>query len=558
MSKLAHFQRVLEGANDVYHLQNLAPWIEKSLYVDGELMSMHGKYSFQADIVNDTSRVNNTVKPAQIGLTLTTIAYYLAGMATQTTFNVIYCLPTAGDAAKLTTTKVNPMIANSPVVRNLLNGDVNSNELKQIGNNFLFIRGSRSETAALSVSADCLVADEIDRCDPDTLKQFRSRLQASKLGIVRQFSTPTIEGVGISKEAETSKRYRHMAKCDCCSHTWLPSYHSDMVIPGYDRDLSELTKYNIKDVQWQDAYWKCPSCGRDPRFDPKNLQWVLENLQDNYEAHTYYVSPITACQLLLPAYLVRTSTEFNTRAEWQNQVLGETAEDTNEQLTKVDIERCMVQADLSSSEVHFLGADMGLLCAVTVGRMTATGELLVVHREMVPLGKFEERRRELIMQYRVIISVHDVYPYTSMIMSICDWDPNAWGCIFSTAKTPEMYTLQRKVENAEEGKLNLNLVKSNRTASLDSLRDLIKAGKVFVTKQNDVEDSRLMEHMLSLKRTQVFQGDELQFIWQKSDGNDHMMFSMLYLYLACKLQGTATGNDWGGSSLVKKFTLKMK
>jgi len=212
MSKLAHFQRVLEGANDVYHLHNLAPWIEKSLYVDGELMSMHGKYSFQADIVNDTSRVNNTVKPAQIGLTLTTIAYYLAGMATQTTFNVIYCLPTAGDAAKLTTTKVNPMISNSPVVRNLLNGDVNSNELKQIGNNFLFIRGSKSETAALSVSADCLVADEIDRCDPDTLKQFRSRLQASKLGIVRQFSTPTIEGVGISKEAETSKRYRHMAK----------------------------------------------------------------------------------------------------------------------------------------------------------------------------------------------------------------------------------------------------------------------------------------------------------------------------------------------------------
>ena len=143
-------------------------------------------------------------------------------------------------------------------------------------------------------------------------------------------------------------------------------------------------------------------------------------------------------------------------------------------------------------------------------------------------------------------------------MSICDWDPNAWGCIFSTAKTPEMYTLQRKVENAEEGKLNLNLVKSNRTASLDSLRDLIKAGRVFVTKQNDVEDARLMEHMLSLKRTQVFQGDELQFIWQKSDGNDHMMFSMLYLYLACKLQGTATGNDWGGSSLVKKFALKMK
>jgi len=553
-----HMQRVQEGANDVYHLHNLSPWIEKNIFVDGKLMSMHGKYSFQADIVNDTSRVNNTVKPAQIGLTTTTIAYYLAAMATQAPFNTIYSLPTTNDAIKLTTTKINPILYGSPRLRSMLNSDVDSTELKQIRNNFLFIRGSRSETAALSVSADCLVADEIDRSDPDTLKQFRSRLQASQLAIIRQFSTPTIPGVGISKEAETSRRYRHMGTCSCCNYKWLPSYHVDMTVPGYTNDLKEITKYNIKDIRWQDAHWRCPNCGRDPKFKPETLEWVVENHLDNYEAHTYYVTPITACQILKPAYLVRTSTEFNKRSEWMNQVLGETSEDENEQLTEKDIDASMVQAELFSSEVHFLGADIGQLCTVSIGRMAQDGTMLVVHREFVPLQKFVSRRLELIREYRVVASVHDVFPETNLIMGICDVDPNAWGAIFSAAKTPEMYTTQRKVEDAEEGKLNLDLLKVNRTVMLDSVKDLFKDRKIFLKKKESVDDDKFKLHMLSLKRTQIFQKDELVYSWQKTDGEDHSFFSLGYLLLATKLVGTVSSVAATGDSLVRSFRHKVR
>ena len=546
----SHFQRVKEGANNVYHLHNLSPWIEKNLYVDGNPMSMHGKYSFQADIVNDTSRVNNTVKPAQIGLTTTTIAYYLAAMATQAPFNTIYSLPTTNDAIKLTTTKINPILYGSPNLKAMLNSDVDSTELKQIRNNFLFIRGSRSETAALSVSADCLVADEIDRSDPDTLKQFRSRLQASQLAIIRQFSTPTIPGIGISKEAETSKRYRHMATCSCCAYKWLPSYHTDMVVPGYLDDLKELTKYNIKDVRWQDAHWKCPSCGRDPKFTPERLEWVIENPMDNYEAHTYYVTPITACQILKPAYLVRTSTEFNKRSEWMNQVLGETSEEENEQITESDVETALVQAELASSDVHFLGADIGQLCSVSIGRKTSAGELIVVHREFVPISNFIKRRLELIREFRVVASVHDVFPETNLITGICDADPNAWGAIFTTSKSPELYVPQRKKENSEEGKLNLDLLKVNRTVALDKVKDLFKARAIFIKRGQD--DDKLKMHMLSMKRTQIFQNDEMKYSWVKSDGEDHSFFSLMYLYLATYLVGTIETTE-SAVQLVRKF-----
>ncbi len=548
-----HFQRLTDEVSNRYNLHNLSDYIEKNIYLEGKRMSFKNGYQFQKAIVNDTSRATNISKLAQIGATTATCAYFLAGMATQPRFNVIYALPTASDASKLTTTKVNPLIYESPALRRMLDKDVDSVELKKIANNFLFTRGAKSETAALSISADCLVIDELDRADPETVKQFRSRLQASPLQIVKQFSTPTIQGLGISKEAETSKKYRHMAKCACCNHTWLPSFHTDIIIPGYGGDLKDITSTTIKDVQWQQARWNCPECGRDPKLKETSMTWVCENPGDNYEAHTYFISPATACEVLKPSYFVRVSTEFAKRSEFLNQCLGEVAEEENEQVTQGDIDRALVDSPLDSSEVHYLGADMGLLCAVSIGRLTTQGQLVVVHREMVPLANFESRRRELIRQYRVIASVHDSQPYVSEIMRICDFDPNAYGAIFTSSKNPELYTLQEKTEDAEEGKLNLRLLKINRTALFDNILGMWKTGSIVIHKDTKIRD----DQYLSLKRAQVMQKDELVFAWVKSDGNDHMMFSLGYLYLACRLR---RGAGWaeGTVPLVSSFAVQQR
>ena len=550
-----HLERVRDGADNVYNLHNLSAFVEKNIYLEGQKYTFGEKYGFQKDIINDTERVTNTIKPAQIGLTTATMAYLLAAAATQPRFNVIYALPTANDANKLTTTKLNPLISESPEVRRLVDPDVNNNELKKIGKNFVFIRGSRSETAALSISADCLVADEIDRCDPDTLRQFRSRLQASELQIVKQFSTPTVEGLGISKEALTSRRYFHMAKCDCCGNVWLPSYHTDVVVPGFYADLEEVNKTNIKDLSWKEAHWKCPNCGKDPNLHPSRLQWVCENPNDSYDANTYYVTPVTACLVLKPSYLVRTSTEFNTRSEWKNQVLGETSEEKDEQLTLEDIEKAEVQGVFSSSDVHYIGCDMGLLCSVAIGRPVEDGTILVVHREEIPIGVFKQRVAELKREYRIANSVFDAYPYVPTITEVCDNDPNAYGSIFTTSKSPELFTLHEKEENTEEGKLNLRLLKVNRTVGLDGIKDLFKAGKILLAECKLA--NKLRPQYLSLKRVQKFVNDELTYIYEKTDGQDHAHFALLYLHLAIQLRGRAAG--WvkvGSVPLLRKFRVR--
>lgn len=550
---LDHLERLQEGVADTYSLTSLSNWVEKYAYLEGKKFSFDG-YEFQRSVMDDPSRVVNTVKPAQIGLTVTTMMYFLSVMATQK-MNVIYALPSANDAAKLVTTKLNPILYGTPELKRLLNVNVDSTELKEINGNFLFTRGTRSETAALSVSADLLVADEIDRCDADTLKQFRSRLQASQYRLVRQFSTPTISGYGIAKEAEASVRYRHFCTCAHCGHRFLPNYWSDIVIPDYDRPLNELDRINLKDVKWKEARWNCPSCGKDPEISKERLEWVAENPTENYEATTRFISPATAYRVLTPSYLVRSSTEFNTRSEFINQVLGETSEEENQQITVGDLERAITTSPLDSTELHCLGADMGQLCHVTIGRLTQDGTLLVVHTEAVPLANFEVRRQELCRQYRVVVSVHDTQPETFLVSKITDRDPNAWGAIFTTSKTTELFTTQQKSQDVEEGKLNLRLVKINRTAMLDKLLEQFKGSKVVVARNPDT--GRFISQMLSLKRQQTMIRDEFTWAWIKTDHNDHAHFSMCYLLTACLLRGTAGAWTTGaGVSLVSSFRMK--
>lgn len=546
-----HFQRIKDGVGNTYNLQNLAAYVEKSIKLEGRKFTFGHEYGFQRDILNDDSRVNNTIKPAQIGLTVTTMAYVVAAACTQKKFHSIYGLPTAGDAMKLVTTKLNPLIDNSPDVARLLNKNIHSSELKEINGNFIFIRGTKSETAALSISADCLVVDEIDRCDPDVVKQFRSRLQASKIQIVRQFSTPTINGVGISKEAETSKRYRHMSTCVHCNHIWLPSYHTDVVVPGYSGDLEYITKHSLKEIRWNEAHWMCPHCGLDPQLHPSRLQWVCENDSENYEAHSYFVTPVTACLVLKPSYLVRTSTEFNTRSEWMNQVLGETSENKEDQITLEDVEKAEATTPLDSSEVHVMGFDMGLLCNVAIGRVTQDDTILVVHREQVPVSQFEKRRLELIQKYRVVASVHDVYPYTPEVMRVCEYDANAYGAMFTTAKSVQLFTLTEKEEDVDEGKLNLRLLKVNRTSMLDEVKNAFKGGKIAMAPT--ITD--FSSHYTSLKRTQVFVKDELTWVWQKTGTEeDHQHFALGYMKLAWYMRSR---QGWSNEStnLVTSFKL---
>lgn len=535
-----HIQRMRDMVANVYGIHNLAPWIEKHTYLDGKHFTFDD-HEFQKDILGDTAPTSIIVKCAQIGLSELAYRYAIAACCTQDDFTVIYTFPAAGDAEKNAKTRIDPLIEGSPEVRRLVNPNLNNSETKQFGrNSFLFFKGTFSSTQALSTPANAVIHDEWDKSDTTQGSVYVSRLQHKPHRIRKIFSTPTIEKFGVSKEAETARRLKHMAQCNRCNHMFLPNYFTDIVVPGWDRSLEEITKRNIHTIRWQEAHLKCPKCGKDPQLHHSRMQFVCENSGENHEANAWYVSPFSAHNILKPAYLVNTSTKFERYSEFKNQTLGITAEEKNDSIQEGDIIDAEMP-NLGSSELHCMGSDMGITCHICIGRIAVDGTFLIVHREQVHYTHFERRSAELAREYRVIQHVMDSQPYLDLVTRITKSRPNNWGAIFVNTKSPLAFTVQQEEADAKEGKMDLKLVKVNRTAALDNLLGVIKDGNWRINSSDLNEEYRAQ--MQTLKRVQKFTKDgELTYVWEKTgQENDHFHFATLYLWIATQMRGMVSG-----------------
>ncbi len=539
-----HLSRLRDGVNNTYALTNLAPWIEKNTYLNSRKFSFKD-HEFQQAILADPAKTSIVIKCAQVGLSEILYRYAVAACITQDDFTVIYTFPSATDAETNNRTRVDPMIEGSPEVLRMVNPNMNNSSVKQFGrNSFLFFRGTFSGTAGLSTPADCVIHDEHDKSDITAASVYVSRLQHKPHKLRKIFSTPTTEGYGVSKEAETANRYKHLVKCNSCAHIFLPDYYTHVVVPGWDVGLEEITKDTIHKSNWRDAYLACPSCGKDPQLHHTRTEFVCENPSETHDANAWYISPFSAPNVISVPYLVQTSTKFKRISEFKNQTLGLTAEDENESIMDSDLDRNL-QTNLKSSDLHVMGADMGLTCHICIGRVTPNGEVLLVHREKVHYTQFEVRSRELAAEYRVFTAVMDSQPYTDLVTRICRARPNWWGALFTSSKNLSAFSLHAEDENIQEGRMAMRLLKVNRNVALDELLGIIKDGKLVVQMQPDHDEFKA--HMTSLKRLQKFTRDqELVYVWEKTgDEQDHYHFALLYMKLACDIRGTA-----GGSGLV--------
>lgn len=549
----ASLSRLRAGIKDIYSLSNLDEWIVLNTKIHGKPFSFKDR-EFQIPILRDKKRRRNVVKCAQVGLSELSYRWAVAACCVMPDFSIIYTFPSSTDAENNNKTRIDPMIDESPEVARLVNPNLNNSSIKQFGrNSFLYFKGTKSETQALSTPADAVINDEYDKSDITNASVYESRLQDKPHKIRQIFSTPTVERYGVSKEALTSNRLRHLATCDHCQHIFLPDYFQHVVVPGWDKPLEEINKDNIHLTKWADAYLRCPRCGKDPNLHHTRMEFVCENSDEYHESNTYYVSPFSAHRRISIPYIVQSSTLYERFSEFKNQVLGITAEEKNESITEADMRLARMPYKMDSTELHCMGCDMGQWCHVTIGRYTNDGTLLIVHKERVPLAKFEERTRELSAQYKVVVRVMDTQPETDLVRRITENTPNAWGAMFVNTKGLRKYALDDVDEDKEEGKLNIKQVKINRTATFDAVLQLIKQGKLKFAANDD--DELFINQFQSIKRIMKFdKNKDIYASWEKTDGKDHYHLSTLYLYLACDIRETAgsVGAAGVGIPLVSK------
>jgi len=240
---------------------NAIAWILNNNIVNenGSLIEFRD-HSFLIDPYLDNSEKQVIRKCAQIGWSTLAIlrSFHLARYAGA---NIIHTFPSRNMSKDFVVPKVDPLIIKNPTIKELVG--VDSVGLKQIGDRFIYYRGSYEQTEAISTSAHIIINDEYDRSNQRVLKTYRSRLDDAKrerpeLGWEWQFSNPSIPGYGVDVWWERSDQKHWFVKCPHCGYNWYLKFPENIDFERKTRVCAkcrkDLSKADLLDGKWVKKY----------------------------------------------------------------------------------------------------------------------------------------------------------------------------------------------------------------------------------------------------------------------------------------------------------------
>jgi len=365
--------------------------------------------------------------------------------------NIIYVLPTQNIVKDFVAPKVDPLLQGNPVIASMITKD--SVTLKQIGDRFLYFKGSSSEREAIAISGDTLILDELDRMiDMQVVNTYDSRLQASDNPRRWRLSNPSGIGFGIDALYNESDQRHWFVKCQYCSHKWFISFE-----PHDDKR------------HYVDQETKTFNCGNCHKVlsdaDRQNGEWVQKF--PSRESHGYWLS-----QVMVPyvtAKRIMEQREESNEQFFHNFVLGEAFTPSDLVVNRETILRATAPSSIQPVNVA-MGVDQ------------KASELHVV--AMTPQGVFDHRKvksweevEHLMLQWQATVVV-DAMPYPTMPKHLAEKYPDKfYMCYFKESRTMDILTWKK------------NIVFADRTRLLDTLAQEIADTKLmFRERPSELED----------------------------------------------------------------------
>ena len=556
MSELftTHLQRLKAGASQATAISETSRWIADNTFIQGKPYS-YVNHEYQQRILDSEGKEVNVRKCSQVGISELAIRKALALCGMIKNFTCIYTLPTAGFAATVSKTRVAPVIADSPYLRQLAS-DLDNVEVKQFDKSFLYLKGAASSNSPISIPADYLVHDELDFSDPLVISQYQSRLTHSPYKMKFKLSTPTIPGKGIDAEFQRSKRFFNFTKCNHCNHQFVPDYYEHVKIPNYLDDLRFISKRNLHSIDYSKAEVICPKCGKAPDLGPMYREWVCENPTENHVAEGFQVSPFDAPRIITPGYLVEASTQYPDVGQFINFNLGLPFFSQEAVLAPAEVQATITSTIFDGSQSFVMGIDVGMSCNIVIASCSWDGSMQVVHLEKVPMQRLRERYKELRLAFKVRMSVIDSLPYTDLVLALQAMDQNLLASVYSELKGVEFFQVKKRDEDDEKGLQRVRQINVNRNKTFDALMAFLRSGQF--SKVSCGLDDEFVEHCTDMRRVKDWnmRTQEIQFKWVKSEqGDDHWWFALSYAFLAKHVIGT--GATYGGAlPLLHTFRVK--
>ena len=513
-------------------------------------------HEMQVSILGDNARHLLVRKCSQVGLSEIIVRMVLAMMGILPESHIIYTLQTAKFASNFARTRVDPVIAASRTLRELASRTVDNTELKKIGTSFLYISGASGQGQAISVPADVVVNDEEDFSDPTTLSTYASRLgHAEGGGIRRRFSTPTVQGFGISKDFPDSTNHHYMCRCQHCRHVQMLDFFKHVKVPGFDDNLSEFRRDDLSNQAYDvsGAAYLCERCGKSLSLenlnDPSMREWVAK--YPDRDIHGYQVGPYDVPKTNSAAVTLRSVGEYARYADWVNFKVGVPYEDATTSVLPTAVNDnatipWLRPVDGARAGTGFcIGADQGKTSWLLVGKKVGD-EVHVVHAERIKVKDSDSipgRVLERVDQYGVVRSVIDAAPYYTVALNLREKCAAgvSWGAYYSrTAKVK----YSDFTTNEDE-----QIVTAYRTGSLSNMVKAVNGGRVKFARCPELVT--IQEHLRSLKRLVSENEDGTREEKWISTGADHFAHCLNYLLIAIELAGST-----GSVAIARPLTIK--
>lgn len=248
---------------------SLTEWVKENNIVTsaGKPMYFNKDRKFLFKPFSDLSPMQCWMKGAQVGASESIIVKVLR-VIQMFAISSIYTFPTGDLMQKFVQGKVNPIIDANPAFKNTTDKTDNL-YMKRIGKSNCIFSGAEKESQAIAFSSDLNIHDEIDTSNQKIIKQFKSRLQASKVKWEWLFSHPSLPEVGIHQAWQISDQKHWFVTCDNGHEeymNWPESIDIEKQIYICKKCGVEITneqreqgrwiaKYKISDKRPYSGYW---------------------------------------------------------------------------------------------------------------------------------------------------------------------------------------------------------------------------------------------------------------------------------------------------------------
>jgi len=470
-------------------------WILSNKIVNekGELLEFKDR-GYLIDILEDFTPVQAIKKCAQIGgsVIFTLKAYYAADKGR---FNVIYTMPSDSEVSEFVKTKADKIFQANEVLRRKFSSDTVG--LKQINDRFIYYKGTRSKSVAISTTADLLIHDEIDRSDLGTIETYKSRITASPYKGTWYLSNPSLVGVGVDEIWQLSDKKEWFITCSKCKKEQYLKWEE-----------------NVDEIK---GLYVCNSCNEEITDKDRKLgRW--KPTVSGKEVSGYHISQMMA-PWLSAKDLIREK-ELRGEDYFRNFILGEPYS-VGEQ---ADIRQAIMDgwsAKPLDKKPFYMGIDIGRIKHYVIGSedgIFKTGTC-----------QSREELESVIEKYNPTI-VMDAGPERTWAEEFKNKYPKLFLCFYR--KDKEVKEIVKWGGMTKTDQDNWGYVWTDRTRIIDKVIDEIVKGNIqFAINRQDLEV--YIRHWESMRKIiEITPLGTERYIWDSKTGVDHFSHATVYFQIA--------------------------